>query len=298
MPSRHSRMRASLPRTSASSHQISRPPPTSPRKPAHMPARCGDWRRGGWHSRRRGWLAGRHRRARHPGRRAIHRRRRVRGCARRRGYRRGVGAIAGALVGMGIPEEEAKYYEGEVKSGRTLVTVRADGRSAEATQLLRLHGAYDMESAGQTVGATRDLHGDRRRNVSDNPRCAHAGAARRGARRPARPPFKLAKSPLARTSSRSSARWRCPSPAKRCSSSGMPSIGGETPIERTGGRPSSAGPRRARRPGKAPGRLRGGRGRQDQVQETRRGLGHGAREEARIEREGDVTTDTGLDATR
>ena len=93
----------------------------------------------------------------------------------------GVGAIAGALVGMGIPEEEAKYYESEVKSGRTLVTVRADGRFAEATQLLRLHGAYDMQSAGQTVGATRDLHGSRRRNVYHNPRCAHAGAARRGA---------------------------------------------------------------------------------------------------------------------
>jgi hypothetical protein len=25
-----------------------------------------------------------------------------------------VGAIAGALIGMGIPEEEAKHYEGEV----------------------------------------------------------------------------------------------------------------------------------------------------------------------------------------
>ena len=28
----------------------------------------------------------------------------------------GVGAIAGALVGMGVPEEHAKYYEGEAKS--------------------------------------------------------------------------------------------------------------------------------------------------------------------------------------
>jgi uncharacterized protein (TIGR02271 family) len=67
----------------------------------------------------------------------------------------GVGAIAGALVGMGIPEEEAKYYEGEVKSGRTLVTVRAGGRYAEAQQLLRQHGAYDMQSAGQTVGVSK-----------------------------------------------------------------------------------------------------------------------------------------------
>src|SRR5918912_831650 len=60
----------------------------------------------------------------------------------------GVGAIAGALVGMGVPREEAEYYEGEVKSGRTLVTVRADGRYDEAQRLLRQHGAYDIESRG------------------------------------------------------------------------------------------------------------------------------------------------------
>src|SRR5919204_2840532 len=58
----------------------------------------------------------------------------------------GVGAIAGALVGMGVPKEEAEYYEGEVKSGRTLVTVRADGRYDEAQRILREHGAYDIES--------------------------------------------------------------------------------------------------------------------------------------------------------
>src|ERR687884_1147016 len=65
----------------------------------------------------------------------------------------GVGAIAGALVGMGVPEEHAEYYEGEVKSGRTLVTVRADGRYAEAQRLLRQHGAYDIES--RDAGAAR-----------------------------------------------------------------------------------------------------------------------------------------------
>lgn len=58
----------------------------------------------------------------------------------------GVGAIAGALIGMGVPKEEAEYYEGEVKSGRTLVTVNAPDRYAEAQQLLREHGAYDIES--------------------------------------------------------------------------------------------------------------------------------------------------------
>jgi uncharacterized protein (TIGR02271 family) len=57
----------------------------------------------------------------------------------------GVGAIAGALVGMGIPEDEAKYYEEEVRGGRTLVTVRADGRYDEARDILRRHGAYDIQ---------------------------------------------------------------------------------------------------------------------------------------------------------
>src|SRR5215204_3045931 len=32
----------------------------------------------------------------------------------------GMGAVAGALVGMGVPEEEASYYESEVKGGRSL----------------------------------------------------------------------------------------------------------------------------------------------------------------------------------
>jgi uncharacterized protein (TIGR02271 family) len=68
----------------------------------------------------------------------------------------GVGAIAGALIGMGVPEEHAKYYEGEVRSGRTLVTVRADGRYDEAQRILRGAGAYDVESQdkGNRAGMT------------------------------------------------------------------------------------------------------------------------------------------------
>ena len=58
----------------------------------------------------------------------------------------GIGAIAGALMGMGVPEEHAKYYEGEAKAGKTLVTVRADIRYDDAQRLLREHGAYDVES--------------------------------------------------------------------------------------------------------------------------------------------------------
>jgi hypothetical protein len=66
----------------------------------------------------------------------------------------GVGAIAGALVGMGIPKEEADYYEGEVKSGRTLVTVKADRRYDEAQSILRQHGAYDIENRAGSAGAS------------------------------------------------------------------------------------------------------------------------------------------------
>jgi len=62
----------------------------------------------------------------------------------------GVGAIAGALVGMGVPEEEAGWYEGEVKGGRTLVTVRAGARDDVAEDILHDYGAYDVnhQSAG------------------------------------------------------------------------------------------------------------------------------------------------------
>jgi hypothetical protein len=54
------------------------------------------------------------------------------------------GGLLGALIGLGIPEEEAAYYHGEFEVGRTIVTVRADGRFAEARDVLRWFGAYDM----------------------------------------------------------------------------------------------------------------------------------------------------------
>jgi len=51
--------------------------------------------------------------------------------------------VAGALVGMGIPREEADYYESEFKSGRTIVTVHAPGREDEAMAIMRLFGGFD-----------------------------------------------------------------------------------------------------------------------------------------------------------
>jgi hypothetical protein len=57
-------------------------------------------------------------------------------------------AIAGALIGMGLTEEEARHYEHHVKAGRTLVVVKAGPRYDEAWSLLKTHGALGM--AGET----------------------------------------------------------------------------------------------------------------------------------------------------
>jgi hypothetical protein len=54
--------------------------------------------------------------------------------------------VAGALVGWGIPEEDARYYEGEVKAGRYLVTVESD-EDENTRDLLTRHGGYDRRSA-------------------------------------------------------------------------------------------------------------------------------------------------------
>jgi hypothetical protein len=50
-----------------------------------------------------------------------------------------VGTIVGGLVGLGIPEEEAVMYEGDVTAGRTLVAVSAGPRYVEAVDVLRRH---------------------------------------------------------------------------------------------------------------------------------------------------------------
>jgi hypothetical protein len=51
------------------------------------------------------------------------------------------GGLVGTLIGLGIPEHEAHSYQAELEGGRTLVTVKADGRYNEAVQILRAHGA-------------------------------------------------------------------------------------------------------------------------------------------------------------
>jgi hypothetical protein len=56
------------------------------------------------------------------------------------------GGVVGALIGLGIPEEEAHYYQAEFEAGRTIVTVKAGPRYDEVVAILRSHGAFGKGS--------------------------------------------------------------------------------------------------------------------------------------------------------
>ncbi len=56
------------------------------------------------------------------------------------------GGLIGALIGLGIPEEEAHFYQGEFEAGRTILTVKAGARYDEAVGILRRCGAYGKGS--------------------------------------------------------------------------------------------------------------------------------------------------------
>jgi hypothetical protein len=51
------------------------------------------------------------------------------------------GGLVGALVGMGIPEADARHFEEGFNAGGVLVTVNGGGRAADAATVLRRHGA-------------------------------------------------------------------------------------------------------------------------------------------------------------
>ena len=57
-----------------------------------------------------------------------------------------VGGIFGAMTGLGVSEEEARFYEHEFASGKALVAVKAGPRAAEAAGILRRHGGYDLQN--------------------------------------------------------------------------------------------------------------------------------------------------------
>ena len=62
-----------------------------------------------------------------------------------------VGGITGALVGMGIPEYEAKRYEGRIREGNYLISVHTEdsNQAKSAKEIFERAGAEDISSAGE-----------------------------------------------------------------------------------------------------------------------------------------------------
>src|SRR5580698_4324355 len=70
-----------------------------------------------------------------------------------------VGGVAGALIGAGMPEYEAKRYEGRIHRGGVLVSVHCDDtdHKKKATKILEDSGAQDVSSTAEAkadFGAT------------------------------------------------------------------------------------------------------------------------------------------------
>jgi hypothetical protein len=62
-----------------------------------------------------------------------------------------VGGIAGGLAGLGLPEYEAKRYQGRIKEGGMLLSVHSDNSdwTKRAKEILENTGAQDISSTGE-----------------------------------------------------------------------------------------------------------------------------------------------------
>src|SRR5205085_4793775 len=62
---------------------------------------------------------------------------------------------------MGVPQEDARYYQSEYEAGRSIVAVLADGRMQEATAIMTRYGGYGAnrrfaQTNDYSSGATAD----------------------------------------------------------------------------------------------------------------------------------------------
>jgi uncharacterized membrane protein len=69
-----------------------------------------------------------------------------------------VGGIGGALIGLGIPELEAKRYAGKVQNGNVLISVHTDNSEevGRAKKVLEAAGAQDVSTAGEARVPAKD----------------------------------------------------------------------------------------------------------------------------------------------
>ena len=83
-----------------------------------------------------------------------------------------VGGIAGALIGSGIPEHEAKRFEGRVKNGGILLSVHGDDSAwmHQAKEVLLHTGGKDIASTDEeTLNLTSAMYAAQSRPETDYP---------------------------------------------------------------------------------------------------------------------------------
>ncbi len=65
------------------------------------------------------------------------------------------GGVIGALVGMGIPEYEAKLYDGKIRNGNVLISVHTDSSDEvkAAKEIYKRAGAEDIKSTSEATAS-------------------------------------------------------------------------------------------------------------------------------------------------
>ena len=65
-----------------------------------------------------------------------------------------VGGILGAMTGLGISEDEARFYEKQFHEGRAIVAVKAGARAADGANILARNGGQHIHSETTSPIAT------------------------------------------------------------------------------------------------------------------------------------------------
>jgi len=68
-----------------------------------------------------------------------------------------VGGIFGALTGLGISEDEARYYDKAFSAGKAIVAVTAGDRAQMAREILARHGGYNMRNSAVSPVKTEGI---------------------------------------------------------------------------------------------------------------------------------------------
>ncbi|HET6248159.1 MAG TPA: hypothetical protein VFE47_10720 [Tepidisphaeraceae bacterium] len=68
-----------------------------------------------------------------------------------------VGGMLGALKGLGVSEEESKFYEQKFHEGKAIVAVNAGDRASQAAAILARHGGLHIHSEAHSPIPTHGL---------------------------------------------------------------------------------------------------------------------------------------------